>query len=130
METTTNLQGINEINMGVLHIERIHNIIVAIERLNVQQYYNGQPTQDTELRLLVNWYAELSGVLKKEQREHALSYFLEQFKRRPIVNTGTSLIIPKDTEEKMFEFRLWLFDMMYQHKLLTKVGVEYGHLQY
>jgi hypothetical protein len=128
METSMDY-SVNEINMGVLHIERIHNIIVQIEKLNTMVIMSGQPTQMIELRLLVNWYSELCGVLKVKERNEAEKY-LEHFKQNPIINTGTSLLIPTSTEEKMFDFKLWLFDMMYKKKLLTKVGVEYGHTEY
>lgn len=120
--------SVNEINMGVLHIERIHNIITQIEQLNTMVIMSGQPTQMIELRLLVNWYSEISGVLKEKDRNVAQTY-LDFFKKRPILNTGSSLLIPEDTEDKMFEFKLWLFDMMYKNKLLTKVGVDIAHIR-
>lgn len=129
MESTLANYNINEINMGVLHIERIHNIITQIEQLNTMVIMNGQPTQMIELRLLINWYSEISGVLNTPERKGAAP-FLDHFKHEPILNTGTSLLIPTSTEEKMFEFKLWLFDMMYKKKLLTKVGVEHGHTEY
>jgi len=120
--------SVNEINMGVLHVERIHNIITQIEQLNTMMIMQGQPTQMIELRLLINWYSEISGVLKPKERENA-NEFLTFFIKNPILNTGSSLLIPSETEEKMFEFKLWLFDIMYKKNLLTKVGVELGHIR-
>lgn len=121
--------AVNEINMGVLHVERIHNIITQIEQLNTMVIMNGQPTQAIELRLLINWYSELSGVLKDPDKK-AGREFLTFFIDNPILNTGDSLLIPIATEEKMFEFKLFLFDLMYKYNLLTKVGLEYGHAEY
>ena len=121
--------NVNEINMGVLHIERIHNIITQIEQLNTMVIMNGQPTHMIELKLLINWYSEISGVLKPKERKEAYEY-LNLFKQNPIISKSTSLLIPRITEEKMFDFKLWLFDMMYKKKLLTKVGVEHGHTEY
>jgi len=120
--------SVNEINMGVLHVERIHNIITQIEQLNTMMIMQGQPTQMIELRLLINWYSEISGVLKPKEREDA-NEFLTFFTQNPILNTGSSLLIPQETEDKMFEFKLWLFDIMYKKNLLTKVGVELGHIR-
>ena len=121
--------NVNEINMGVLHVERIHNLITQIEQLNTMVIMNGQPTQMVELKLLVNWYTEISGVLNPKERTAAY-VFLDHFKHNPILNTGSSLLIPQSTEDKMFEFKLWLFDIMYKKKLLTKIGVEHGHTEY
>jgi hypothetical protein len=120
--------SVNEINMGVLHVERIHNLIVELEKLNTMMMMSGQPTQMIELRLLVNWYGELSGVLAEEERLDAQK-FLDHFEMNPILSTGTSLLIPTSTEEMMFQFKLWLFDMMYKKNLLTKVGMDRGYLE-
>jgi len=119
----------HEINMGVLHITRIHDIIVEIEKLNTMVIMSGQPTQAIELRLMINWYGELSGVLKAPEIKEA-QRFLEHFRNNPIINTGNALLFKAETEDKMFEFKLWLFNMMYKKKLLTRIGVEYGHTEY
>jgi hypothetical protein len=119
--------SVHEINMGVLHVERIHNIIVALRELTLS---SDQPTEDKQLILLKEWYSEIEAVLTPQQKKYATSDFITHFNNKPIVHTGTSLLIPLSTEQKMFEFKLWLFNMMYTHKLLTKIGVEYGHTEY
>ena len=115
--------------MGVLHVERIHNIITQIEKLDTMKMMDGQPTQAIELRLLINWYGELSGVLKVKDVNAAMEY-IDFFSMFPPINTGDSLIIPRETEDKMFTFKLMLFSLMYKYGLLTKRGVQYGHLEY
>lgn len=119
--------SINEINMGVLHVERIHNIIVSLRELSLN---SNQPTEDKQLLLLKDWYSEVVPVLKPKEVTHANEIFLTPFNNKPIVHTGTSLLIPASTEQKMFDFKIWLFNMMYEHNLLTKIGVEYGHTEY
>jgi hypothetical protein len=121
--------SVNEINQGFLHVTRIHNIIERIEYLHSVGYVKGMPTIRLEFDELLNWYSEIYAVLKPQEKKHSKEYFLDFFFKYPIVAGTNGYFIPAETEKRMFEFRLWLFEMMYTRGLLTKVGVG-GHVEY
>lgn len=121
---------VNEINQGVLHVTRIHDIIERVEYLHSSGYINGMPTIKLELDELRNWFAEVYALLKPEQKQKGITDFLDYFDNYPIVASSDGYYVPSLTEAKMFKFRLWLFDMMYEHNILTKKGPGAMHVRY
>lgn len=125
-----NLQLQNEYNMAALHVRRIHLIISEIEFLDAAGYISGQSVLAREMKLLKNWYYEMSGLMDGTDNGYARTTYLVPFAEKPIINTGTSHLVPISTELLMEDFKVWLFAMMYKYRILTKLGVDPAHVRY
>lgn len=111
-----------EFNMGVLGMERIDAIIRKITEYKAVLYINGSPMHSLILRLLNALYVEVYPYLDEEEVKFVKENFTDVFRNQPIINKGSSLLIPKVTEEAMEDFELWLMKTMFEKGILTKIG--------
>jgi hypothetical protein len=114
--------GEAQFNMGVASMQRIDSLLRKLHEYNSMLYLAGSPMHSMIIRLLVRLYTEIYPYLDKKEIKYANDRFLDVFLQHPIINTGTSLLVPFITETRGNEFELWLYKTMFEKGILTKIG--------
>jgi len=114
-------QLVTEFNMGVASMMRMDSLIKQISYLKTIQFQGGNPVLSIVLRMQKALYVELYPYLDEKEVTGANTY-LDIFKMFPIINTGTSLVIPEVTMDAMDEFQLWTMKMLLDKGILTRLG--------
>jgi hypothetical protein len=109
-------------NMGAATMGRIDSLIRKISDFKSILYMNGIPMDSMIQRLQRELYTELYPYLNDEEVKDANDKFLSVFKKYPIINTGTSLLVPQVTEDAMEDFQLWTMRKLKDKGLLTPLS--------
>jgi hypothetical protein len=121
--TNGNMDGGSSLfNMGAATMGRIDALIRKITEFRSTQYLNGIPMDAMIQRLQKELYAELYPYLSEVEIKQANENYLSTFKRYPITNTGTALLVPAIVEETMEEFQLWTMRKLKEKGLLTPLS--------
>lgn len=119
-------QGKAEFNMAAASMERMDALIRSLTNYKALLFVQGQPMHLMIFRLQKALYTELYPYLGKDEVEEANNNFLNIFADNPIISTGTSLIVPRITEQLLDKFELWCMLKMKEHGILQRFGEDPG----
>jgi len=109
-------------NMSVPTLDRIDELLKALNYISVHQYLNGKPLQYQNLRTLLTIYDEVRPFVSQDEIDEVEEDFLGVFEEHPIKLRRKSLWLPESTEKAMREFNWWLRDRLLKYKLLMGMG--------
>ena len=118
-------QGTAEFNMGVASMQRMDATIRGITSAKATLFIGGQPLYQLIMRWQKALYVELYPYLTDKEITEA-NIFLEVFRNNPIITTGTSMVVPNITLEKLDDFELWCMRKMKEKGILQRFGEDPG----
>ncbi|MCX6654329.1 MAG: hypothetical protein NTY03_04310 [Candidatus Bathyarchaeota archaeon] len=95
-------------NMADAFMRKISDVLDGIIEIWKEPYQDGMPRYKELLRLERTLKMLVSVYLTEDELEEAQENYIKYFIEMPIVDTGSTTIIPLITEEKLYDFPEWI----------------------